>query len=199
LVIVGAAVCIAIIIYRKSAKNKDAQKNNDCQRDQGTPSVTSKESEIKKPEYMKVNEEAVNNNYLKNMSVVDSSQNGRIGIGRVRYLLNLIVSITIAFLGLWLVLPEDNIIKSLIGSVLVILSVIILVISTIKRLKNIGYSPWWTLLLPLHAFSGVLIFICLVFRENYSVIKKHDLPAKIVIFALISIFLIGIILAFLDM
>jgi len=196
-VIVGGAIWIAINIYRKSKKNNAKRiSSGGDNRDQ---SISTTESIMKNPEFLTSNEEQTDNiNYIKNLNVNDSTQSKKIGIGRFRYLINFIVTIAVSFFGLYLILSEENMAKLLIGTALVISAAIFLIISTIKRLKNIGYSPWLTLLLFLHAFAGIIIFICLVFRENYSIIKKHDLPAKIVLIILVGVLLAGIIMAFID-
>jgi hypothetical protein len=65
------------------------------------------------------------------------------------------------------------------------------VLITFHRLKNVGYNPWWSLLL-LAPFSIVIVGIpCLLAPPGYAYNKRLDLPAKIIGGIMLTLLVLG--------
>jgi len=67
---------------------------------------------------------------------------------------------------------------------------------TALRLKNIGFSPWNTLLMIIPLVNILMFFMCVIINKNYAKTKKMDLAAKIISLLLLGLIVFGIFLSF---
>ncbi|MCV6639020.1 hypothetical protein [Candidatus Albibeggiatoa sp. nov. NOAA] len=58
----------------------------------------------------------------------------------------------------------------------------------IYRYKNMGYNPWWGLLILIPLFNGLVYIQCLIYPTNYSDSNKIDLTGKIIAIAFVIFF-----------
>ncbi len=118
----------------------------------------------------------------KGNQAVSVSQNNYGGIGRLYYFLGNI--------GLWLLctfleLFDLSIINILVGGVLTFVLVV-------QRLRNIGMSGWWSLLILVPIANLFITVPCLVYPEGYHHTKKLDTAGRVIVVIMIVFFIISL-------
>ncbi|MEY3174666.1 MAG: hypothetical protein RLZZ436_2580 [Planctomycetota bacterium] len=80
------------------------------------------------------------------------------------------------------------------GSVIAVglLSVIAAIVIVVQRLKNLGYSGWWTLGLLVPILNLVLAIELVAAPEGYAKHKTLDTPGKVVVGLTVGLFLLAV-------
>ncbi len=63
------------------------------------------------------------------------------------------------------------------------------------RLENIGWSPWWSLLILLPPANLGVGILCLVCPEGYDDIKKLDTAGKVIAYILVGLLIVPFVAA----
>ena len=109
------------------------------------------------------------------------------GLRRLSYFLrNLIVGVScsiLVFVALVPVIISEELwwLTALLILCIVIAACVFLVIFVMKRLRNIGASAWYTLLMPVPLVSGVLGILLLALPEGYAQHRKLDTPGTVIL------------------
>ena len=74
------------------------------------------------------------------------------------------------------------------GCLLALVFVFLGFLPSYYRLKNIGMSPWWCLLLIVPVANLLVIGRCLVCQEGWADTRKLDVPGKIALTILLGFF-----------
>ena len=113
------------------------------------------------------------------------------GIGRLIFLAVPIgFSMVVVILAV-LLMPRYDFEESTATLFVMVSYVLVMWIATIFRLKNIGYSGWWSLALPVPALGLLLFFACLVLPTKYASTMKLDVAAKSCLALFLMLIVIG--------
>ena len=61
------------------------------------------------------------------------------------------------------------------------------------RLKNIGMSPWWMLLLIVPIANLLILLRCFAFQEGYTEVGKLDTAGRVIMYSLVALLLSSVV------
>lgn len=107
------------------------------------------------------------------------------GIGRLKYFaFSFLVAIPCGLL---------NLVVPILGSIIA-LPVSFWIVSS--RLKNIGYSPWLSILMLVPLANLWLGVVCIALPEGYADHKKYDTAAKVIVGLILGTFILAMLMVF---